>query len=117
MASIENRRNLQSEKAREKENMSEHTGGGKIGKISSSWPFGKLTIWDNGITVSIGIQKVLLRRGNIKSILLKKGLINSKFVFVHDDNTIKPDIEYWTFSSATVAGDLKVQGYVVTESK
>ena len=97
--------------------MSEHTGGGKIGKISSSWPFGKLTIWDNGITVSIGIQKVLLRRGNIKSILLKKGLINSKFVFVHDDNTIKPDIEYWTFSSATVAGDLKVQGYVVTESK
>jgi hypothetical protein len=102
---------------REKENMSEHTGGGKIGKISSSWPFGKLTIRDDGITVSIGIQKVRLRRENIKSILFKKGLINSKFAFVHDDNTIKPNVEYWTFSPAAAADDLKAQGYVVTESK
>jgi hypothetical protein len=97
--------------------MSEHTGGGKIGKISSSWPFGKLTIQDEGITVSIGIQKVRLKRENIKSILFKNGLINSKFVFVHDDNTIKQDIEYWTFSSAAVADDLRAQGYAVTERR
>jgi len=97
--------------------MSEHTGGGKIGKISSSWPFGKLIIRDDGITMSIGIQDVRLRREDVKSILFKKGLINSKFVFVHDYKTIKKNIEFWTFSSGTVASDLKAQGYVVTESR
>jgi hypothetical protein len=97
--------------------MSEHTGGGKIGKISSSWPFGKLTIRDDGITMSTGIQEVRLRREDIKSILFKRGLINKRFVFVHADNTIKKDIEFWTFSPGVVASDLKARGYSVIESK
>jgi hypothetical protein len=97
--------------------MSEHTGGGKIGKISSSWPFGKLTIRDDGITLSTGIQKVQLKREDVKSILFKKGFVNNIFEFVHDDNTIKKNIEFWTFSPGKVLSDLKARGYSVTESK
>ncbi|HBH87434.1 MAG TPA: hypothetical protein DDY17_07530 [Syntrophaceae bacterium] len=97
--------------------MGEHTGGGKIGMITSSWPFGKLTIRADGITISIGIREVRFRREDIKSILFKKGLINKRFVFVHEDDTIKKVIEFWTFSPGEVLSDLEARGYSVTESK
>ena len=97
--------------------MGEHIGGGKIGMVSSSWPFGKLSINDNEITLNIGIRDVQFKREDIQSILFKRGLINKRFIFIHENKKIKKVVEFWTFSPDPVLADFRVAGYSVNEDK
>ena len=95
--------------------MSEHRGGGKFGKVQNSWPFVKLTINEDGISMRTIIQEVQLKRESIRAIILHRGFLNSRFVFKHDDPAIKKEIEFWTFSPDSIANALKSQGYSVSE--
>jgi hypothetical protein len=97
--------------------MGEHIGGGKIGMVSSSWPFGKLSINDNEITLNIGIRDAKFKREDIQSILFKRGLINKRFIFIHENKKIKKVVEFWTFSPDPVLADFRVEGYSVNEDK
>jgi hypothetical protein len=97
--------------------MGEHIGGGKIGMVSSSWPFGKLSINDNEITLNIGIRDAKFKREDIQSILFKRGLINKRFIFIHENKKIKKVVEFWTFSPDPVLADFRVAGYSVNEDK
>ena len=97
--------------------MSEHRGGGKFGKVQNSWPFVKLTISDDGISMRTIIQEVQMKRGSIRAIILQRGFLNSRFVFKHDDPTINQELEFWTFSPDSIANALKSQGYSVSEGE
>jgi hypothetical protein len=97
--------------------MSEHIGGGKIGMVSSSWPFGKLSINYDGITLNIGIRDAQLTREDINSISFKRGLINKRFIFIHENKKIKKVVEFWTFSPDPVLADFRAAGYSVNEDK
>jgi hypothetical protein len=95
--------------------LSEHRGGGKFGKAQNSWPFVKLTINDDGISMKTILQKVRMKRDSIRAIILKRGFINKRFIFEHDDPTIKKELEFWTFSPDPVATELKAQEYPFSE--
>ncbi len=97
--------------------MSKHTGGGKFGNVRNSWPFVTLTISEDGISMKTFFQEVRMRREFIETIILKKGFINYRFVFKHNDPTIKKEIEFWTFSPDPVAKALRSQRYSVSEEK
>ncbi|MDD4356449.1 MAG: hypothetical protein PHN98_04280 [Smithellaceae bacterium] len=97
--------------------MGEHIGGGKIGMVSSSWPFGKLSINHDGITLDIGFRNAHLEREDIKSILLRRGLINKRFILLHENKKVKKVVEFWTFSPDPVLADFRAVGYSVNEEK
>jgi hypothetical protein len=63
------------------------------------------------------IQEVQMKRGSIREIILQRGFLNSRFVFKHDDPTIKQELEFWTFSPDSIANALKSQGYSVSEGE
>ena len=94
-----------------------YTGGGKFGKVQNSWPFVKLMITDDGITMNTFLEEVRLKRESIQTIILQKYFLNYRFIFVHNDPTIKKEIEFWTFSPGPVANALRSQGYSVLESR
>ena len=85
--------------------------------VSSSWPFGKLSINDNEITLNIGIRDAKFKREDIQSILFKRGLINKRFIFIHENKKMKKVVEFWTFSPGPVLADFRVAGYFVNEDK
>jgi hypothetical protein len=95
--------------------MSAHRGGGKFGKLQNSWPFVKLTITNDGISMKTILQEVQMKRELIRAIILRRGFINNRFIFEHDDPAIKKEIEFWTFSPDSIATALKSQGYSVSE--
>ncbi|NLD80046.1 MAG: hypothetical protein GX642_02600 [Smithella sp.] len=97
--------------------MGEHIGGGKIGMVSSSWPFGKLSINYDGINLNIGIRDAQLKKEDIQSVLFRRGLINKRFIFIHENKKIKKVVEFWTFSPDPVLADFRVAGYFVNEDK
>ena len=97
--------------------MSDYRGGGKFGKLQNSWPFVKLTIANDGISMKTILQKVEMKRKSIQEIILQRGFLNCRFIFVHNDPAIKKEIEFWTFSPDKIANALKSQGYAVTEGK
>jgi hypothetical protein len=97
--------------------LSEHRGGGKFGKVQNSWPFVKLTINEEGISMRTIIQEVQLKRESIRAIILHRGFLNSRFVFKHDESTIKQELEFWTFSPDSIANALKSQGYSISEGE
>ena len=95
--------------------MSDHRGGGKFGKVQNSWPFVKLTITNDGISMKTILQEVQIKRELIRAIILRRGFINNRFIFEHDDPAIKKEIEFWTFLPDSIANALKSQGYSVAE--
>ena len=95
--------------------MSKHRGGGKFGKVQNSWPFVKLTITNDGISMKTILQEVQIKRELIRAIILRRGFINNRFIFEHDDPAIKKEIEFWTFLPDSIANALKSQGYSVAE--
>jgi hypothetical protein len=95
--------------------MSVHRGGGKFGKVQNSWPFVKLTITNDGISMKTILQKVEMKRESIRDIILQRGFLNCRYIFVHDNPAIKKEIEFWTFSPDKIATALKSQGYSVSE--
>ena len=97
--------------------MSKHRGGGKFGKVQNSWPFVKLTITNDGISMKTILQEVQMKRELIRAIILRRGFISNRFIFVHDDPAIKKEIEFWTFSPDSIANALKSQGYSVSEGE
>jgi hypothetical protein len=97
--------------------MSEHRGGGQFGKSQNSWPFVKLTINSDGISLKTILQEVRMKRESIRAIILQRGFINCRFIFEHDDPAIKKEIEFWTFSPDSIANALKSQGYSVSEGR
>lgn len=94
--------------------MSKHTGGGKFGKVQNSWPFVKLTINTDSVSMRTMLQEVQIRRESIQTIILKRYFLNYRFIFKHNDPAIKEEIEFWTFSPDPVANALRLQGYPVT---
>ena len=94
--------------------LSKHTGGGKFGKVQNSWPFVKLTINADSVSMRTMLQEVQIRRESIQTIILKKYFLNYRFIFKHNDPAIKEEIEFWTFSPDSVANALRSQGYPVT---
>lgn len=97
--------------------MSEHRGGGQFGNVRNSWPFVKLTISSDGISMKTILQEVRMKRESIRAIILQRGFLNSHFIFKHDDPKIKKEIEFWTFSPDSIADALKSQGYSVSEGR
>ncbi len=97
--------------------MSKHRGGGKFGKLRSSWPFVKLTITNDGISMKTILQEVQMKRESIREIILQRNILNWRFIFVHNDPVIKKEIEFWSFSPDKIANALKSQGYAVSEGK
>jgi hypothetical protein len=63
------------------------------------------------------IQEVRMKRESIRAIILQRGFLNSRFIFEHDDPTIKQELEFWTFSPDSIATALKSQGYSVSEGE
>ena len=97
--------------------MSKHTGGGKFGNVQNSWPFVTLTIGEDGISMKTFFQEVRMKRESIHTIVLKKNFLNHRFVFKHNDPTIKKEIEFWTFFPNPVSKALRSQRYSVSEDK
>lgn len=97
--------------------MSKHTGGGKFGKIHNSWPFVKLTINDDGVSMSTMLQEVQMKRESIEAVIIRRCFLNYRFIFRHNDPAVKEEIEFWTFSPDAVAKSLKSQGYPVSEGR
>lgn len=97
--------------------MSKHTGEGKFGEVRNSWPFVTLEITDDGILMTTIFQEVRMKRESIQTIILQRNFINYRFVFKHNDPTIKNEIEFWKFSPDPVANALRSQGYFVSEGK
>jgi len=63
------------------------------------------------------LQKVRMKRESIQEIILQINFLNYRFIFKHNDPTIKKEIEFWTFSPGPVANALRSQGYSVLESR
>jgi len=97
--------------------VSKHTGGGKFGKVQNSWPFVKLTINDNSVSMRTMLQEVQIKREYIQTIVLQRYFLNYRFIFKHNDPTIQEVIEFWTFSPKPVANALRLQGYPVSEGR
>jgi len=76
-----------------------------------------LTIDEGGIFMKTFFQEVRMKRESIQTIILKKNFINRRFIFKHNDPTIKKEIEFWTFFPNPVAKSLRSQGYSVSEDK
>ncbi|MHB8108920.1 MAG: hypothetical protein ACYDHW_02680 [Syntrophorhabdaceae bacterium] len=95
--------------------MSNHIGGGKFGKIANSWPFVKLSIGPNTISLRTMLQDVELKRESIQKIVVQRYFLNFRFIFQHNDPATKKEIEFWTFSPDRVRSDLKFQGYPVSD--
>ena len=97
--------------------MSKHTGGGRFGKVRNSWPFVKLTIDDDGISMKTMLQEVRMKREWIQAIILQKYFFNYIFIFKHNEPTIEKEIEFWSFSPNPVVTDLRSKGYSVSEGR
>jgi hypothetical protein len=97
--------------------LSQHRGGGKFGKVQNSWPFVKLTIEDDSISMKTILQEVRLKREWIQAIILQKYFLNYRFIFKHNEPTIDKVIEFWSFSPDPVVNALKSKGYSVSEGK
>jgi hypothetical protein len=74
-------------------------------------------ITNDGITMKTFLQEVRMKRESIQTIILQKYFLNYRFIFMHNDPTIKKEIEFWTFSPDPVAKDLRTQGYTVSDGK
>jgi len=97
--------------------LSKHTGGGKFGKVQNSWPFVTLTIDNDGISMRTIFQEVRMKRESIQTIILQRNFLNYRFVFKHNNPTIKKEIEFWTFFPDAVANALRAQGYSISEDR
>jgi hypothetical protein len=97
--------------------MSDHRGGGKFGHVWNSWPFVTLTISAEGIVLRTLLQEVRLKREAIQGIVLQRNVVNYRFVFHHEDPTVKNEIEFWTFSPEPVAQALRDHGYSVSDAR
>ena len=95
--------------------MSKHRGGGKFGNMQNSWPFVKLIINDDSILMSTMLQEALMKRESIQEVILSKYGLNYRFIFKHNDPSIKKEIEFWAFSPNPVKEALRSQGYSVSE--
>lgn len=72
--------------------MSKHRGGGKIGNVQNSWPFVTLMTNDGSILMSTFLQEALMKRESIQAIILQRNIINYRFIFKHNDPSIKKEI-------------------------
>jgi len=97
--------------------LSKHRGGGKFGNVQNSWPFVSLTINNDSIVMSTLLQEALMKRESIQAIILRRTFINYRFIFKHNDPSIKEVIEYWTFFPNPVKDAFTSQGYSVSEEK
>jgi hypothetical protein len=95
--------------------LSKHRGGGKFGNVQNSWPFVTLTINDDSILMSTLLQDARMKRESIQTIILHRTFINYRFIFKHNDPSIKKEIEFWTFFPDPVKNALRSQGYSVSE--
>jgi len=97
--------------------LTKHRGGGKFGKSQNSWPFVTMIITDDSIVMSTMLETANMKREFIQEIILKRYFINYKFIFKHNDPSIKQEIEFWTFSPDPVKNALRLQGYSVSEGR
>jgi spore germination protein YaaH len=97
--------------------MTQHTGGGRFGKVRNSWPFVKLTIDDDSISMKTILQEVRMKREWIQAIILQKYFLNYRFIFKHNEPIIEKDIEFWSFSHNPVVNALRSKGYSVSEGR
>ncbi len=97
--------------------MSKHRGGGKFGRVKNSWPFVTLTIESDSILMSTILQEALMKRESIQEIVLSRYGLNYRFIFRHNDLSIKKEIEFWTFRPDAVKEALKLYGYLVSENR
>jgi hypothetical protein len=97
--------------------MSKHIGGGKFGNVRNSWPFVKLTIESNSISMKTILQEVRMKREWIQAIILQKNFLNYRFIFKHNEPTIEREIEFWSFSPDPVVNSLRAKGYSVSEGR
>lgn len=97
--------------------MSKHRGGGKFGKTWNSWPFVTLTIESDSILMSTILQEALMKREFIQEIILSRYGLNYRFIFKHNDPSIKKEIEFWAFRPNPVKEALKLYGYLVSENR
>ena len=97
--------------------MSRHRGGGKFGKVQNSWPFVTLAIESDCILMSTILQEALMKRECIQEIVLQKYGLNYRFIFKHNDPSIKKEIEFWAFRPDPVKEALKLYGYSVSENR
>ncbi len=63
------------------------------------------------------LQEVYIKREYIQTIVLQRYFINYRFIFKHNDPTIKEEIEFWTFSPDPVTHALRSQGYPVSDGR
>ena len=96
--------------------MSKHRGGGKFGKTWNSWPFVTLAISNDSILMSTLLQEALMKRESIQEVILSKYGLNYRFIFKHNDPSIKKEIEFWAFSPDKIKNALKSEGYSVSEN-
>jgi len=97
--------------------MSKHRGGGKFGRMQTSWPFVTLTIESDSIVMSTILQKAQVKRESVQEIVLQRYGINYRFIFKHNDLSTKKEIEFWSFRPDPVKAALKLYGYLVSESR
>ena len=67
--------------------------------------------------MSTFLQEALMKRESIQAIILQRNVINYRFIFKHNDPSIKKEIEFWTFFPDPVKNALRLQGYSVSEDK
>ena len=73
---------------------SKHIGGGIFGKVWNSWPFMTLMIEDDGISMRTILQEVRMKREHIQAIILQRNFLNYRFIFEHNEPTVKKEIEF-----------------------
>jgi len=88
--------------------------GSGIGGFNATWPFAKLKIDDDHVTVSCFTKRWTFPKANIRKLSHHKGMISRGLRIEHDVADVNPFFVFWTLGSfPTVRAELERHGYPV----
>lgn len=86
-------------------------GGARIGIWNVSWPFAKMTITDEGITLNVFARAYSLSKERISKVERFRGLFSNGVRIVHDSAETDAHVVFWSFATDRVLTDARDHGF------
>ncbi len=87
-------------------------GGARIDSFNASWPLATLKADQKKIIIGIPFKTYELKKENIKTLSIHKGIISRGVKFEHNQNELPKKLIFWTPNLSEVKIELEKIGYI-----
>lgn len=87
------------------------TGGLRADQLNASWPFAKLTVTREKITLRVFSNEYEIEKRAVITLKKHKGIFSRGLNIVHDKNEIPGRLIFWTFNFSKLKLVMEQMGY------